>query len=409
MRKLFTLILLLSAQTLMANDTIQPTKFTFKFGGRIDLEIYSDTYKSVESRNGLQYMFPAKPEYNSKGEDINYQPRLRLGVAPSRFNFTATATNVLGATVSGFIEVDFMGVSDNVFSTLRMRHAYINMEWRNRSLLLGQTSHLTMADEAATNTVTFGGGYSLYPLNRPVQVQFRQNLGKYSNITIAAAMFGGTIGNEQSYAMLPDLQIRYTGGNPSNFVYGVVAGVKSTKPRTLTADSLRTSQKVIALDAAIFARYTFGAGYAIRLYGIWGQDLSALSILGGYAPLYSERNEDDYGYAPTSAVSAFLDFESPVYNDKGWQWGVFAGWQQNLGSFREIDLTQASIPNMGANYYFRVAPRLYYHFKKHLTFGLEYMLSGAQWAKEMDAFYRPVATYDNTYNHRVTFLARFKF
>lgn len=408
MKKLFTLLLLLSSELLFANDTIPETKFSFKFGGRIDVNLFYDSYQSIESRGGLMYKFPDKPAYNKDGDDVNFRPWLRFGIASSRVNFAATATNVLGATVRGFIEVDFMGTADNVLSTIRLRHAYVDMKWKNRALLVGQTSHLTMVDQVAANTVTFGGGYSINPLNRPVQVQFTQNLGRYSNLTLAAAIFGGVTGDRQSYALMPDIQLRYTGGNADTFTYGLVVGMRSEKPRTLTADSTLTSEKILSFNAAIFARYTFGGGYAAKIFGLWGGDLSPLSILGGYAPLYEDRNKVDYGYAPLRAFSAFLDVESPLYC-KSWQWGIFGGWQQNLGSAQMIDLSQATIANKGINYYWRVAPRVYYNYKKHLTFGLEYMLSGAQWAKEMDNYYMPISNYETTYNSRVTFLARFKF
>lgn len=409
MKKLFILLLsFVSLGAVAANDTIPETKVSFKFGGRIDLEIFSDSYKNIESRNGLQYNFPDKPLFNSKGEDLNRQATLRFGVAPTRFHFTMNATNVLGADVKGYIEVDFMGVADNVFSSLRMRHAYINMQWKTRSLLLGQTSHLTMIDEISANTVTFGGGFSIHPLNRPVQAQFRQNFGKASSVTLAAAMFGGAFGNKQSYALLPDMQVRLNLGDPNGFMYGIGGGVKSIKPRTMTADSTITNKRVLTFNATVFARYVFAQGYAVRLYGLWGQDMTPLSIIGGYAPLYSERNMQDYGYSPISALSAYVDFESKQYKC-GWQWGVFGGIQQNLGSVKEVDLAKAVIPDNGINCHWRVAPRVYYHYKKYLTFGLEYMLSAAQWAEKMDNYYKPISTYETTYNNRLTFLARFKF
>lgn len=409
MRKILLLLLLVSVQTLAAkNDSIPQTEVTFKFGGRIDVEMYYDSYKNIESRNGLQYNFPDKPNYNPAGEDINFQPRLRFGVAPTRLNLAVNATNVMGADVKGYVEIDFMGVADNVLSSLRMRHAYVNMQWKSRSLLFGQTSHLTMVDEISANTVTFGGGFSIHPLNRPVQVQFRQNFGKASNVTLAAAIFGGVFGDQQSYALMPDIQLRVMLGDPAGFMYGAVGGVKSIKPRLLTATESLTDKKVVTFDAAVFARYTFAGGYAVRLYGLWGQDLTPLSIIGGYAPLYSERDMDDYGYAPISAVSAFLDFDSKQYSS-GLQWGIFGGWQHNLGSTKEIDLERAAIPNSGINTHWRVAPRVYYNYKKFLTFGLEYMLSCAVWGQEMDLYYKPITTYKPTYNNRITFLTRFKF
>lgn len=410
MRKFYTLPLLLLAfvDLAIANDTIPATKVTHKFGGRIDFLTYWDNYKNVENFNGVQVKFPSRPEYNSKGENINFQPRLRMSVAPTRFNYTINATNVMGANVKGFIEVDFMGNADNLLGMLRLRHAYIDMQWKTRSLVIGQTSHLSMADEAVLNVVTYGGGMPFNPLNRPLQIQFNQKFGKNSTITLAAAMFNGSVGVEQGNSMVPDFHVRYTGGAADGFSYGATAGVRLLKPRTLTADSSFATKQMVTFDAAVFARYIFGGGYGLRVYGIIGQDISPLTMIGGYATLYSERTIQDYGYAPLSSYSAFVDFETPSYKEH-WQLGIFAGYQQNLGSTQQIDLSKLVTSNPGIDRFWRIAPRIYYNYKKHLSFGLEYMFSGASWAKEMDRYYRPVSGSKNAYDDRVTFIARFKF
>lgn len=409
MRKLFTLLLLLvSSNLLIANDTIPPTKVTHKFGGRVDLLVYWDNYKNVESSNGVQIKFPARPEFNSKGEDINFQPRVRMSVAPTRLNYTINATNILGGNLKGFVEVDFMGVSENVLGSLRLRHAYIDMQWKNRGLVLGQTSHLTMFDETALNVVSYAGGMPFNPLNRPLQVQFMQRFGRNSTVTLAAAMFNGSMGTMQGNACVPDIHVRYTGGEPNGLSYGIAAGVRVIKPRTLTADSSFATKKMVTFDGAAFVRYIFNGGYAVRLFGIIGQDISPLTMIGGYAPLYSERTLQDYSYAPISAYTAFLDFETPLYGDH-WQAGIFAGYQQNLGSDQEIDLKKLVIFDKGIDSFWRIAPRFYYHYKKHLSFGLEYMVNGAAWAKQMNNYYRPVSGCERSIDHRVTFLARFKF
>lgn len=414
MKKLFTLLLfstIIATATATTKDSLPKaeTKVTFQFGGRVDLMLMSDSRDNIDSRNGTQYLFPNKPVYNSKGEDINAQGQLRFSVAPTRLHFAATATNVLGATARGYVEIDFMGVSDNVLSTIRMRHAYMTLKWRNRSILLGQTSHLTMVDEIASNTVTFGGGYPFSPLNRPIQLQFTQQFGKHANITIAAAMFGGSFGTAQSYTFMPDIQLRLQFGNPAKFTYGIMGGVKSIKPRTITADSSLTNKKLTTFDAGLFARYTFGGGYAVRLYGIWGQDMSQLAMIGGYAPLLSDRGVQDYGYSATSTVSASIDFESKQYKS-GLRWGIFGGYQANLGSNKALDLkNKPTFSDYGIDSYWRIAPRLWYNYKNFLSFGVEYMFTGASWAKSMNDNYRPAERYPEVYNNRVTILARYKF
>lgn len=394
-------------KNITAQDSTKRKKVEFKFGGRIDLMVFTDSYKSAENRGGVQYLYPERPFYNDKGEDIQFQNRLRASVAPTRLHLSVMTTDILKADALGYIETDFMGITPDVMYGVRLRHAYFRLKWKTNSLLLGQTNHLTMVEEMSANTVTFGGGYPLNPLSRPIQIRFSQDLGQKMNITAAAALFSGVTGENQSFVMLPDLQLKFTVGSASKLLVGAVGGVKVLRPRTLTGDMSKATATVTAFNAALFGRYSFAGGYCVKLFGIWGQDLSSLSIIGGYAPLLAEYSpEADYGYAPTSAYSVWADFESKKW--KGWQCGIFAGMQQNLGTSKEVVVQDSYIPNRGIYRFWRVAPRIYYHHKG-LTFGLEYMYSMATWSKQVDDYMRPTEKYPNTFNNRVTLLARFTF
>lgn len=382
-------------------------KIKFRFGGRIDMSVFTDSRRNVESRGGLQYNFPAKPVFDNQGQDINAVGQLRFGIGSTRLNFEAVAAEFLGARARGFVEVDFMGVSDNVLQTLRLRHAFVDLQWNTRSLLFGQTSHLTMVDEVAANTVTFGGGFSINPLNRPVQVQFKQQFDwASSTLAVAVAMFSGNAGLEQTYAMIPDVQVRYTLNPSSKLFLGAGAGFKAIKPlaaQHLNSGTINRSEELFTFNGTIFARYRFDDRNAIKFYAIMGEDLSPLSIIGGYAPIVGSGTK----FAPIVAASTFLDYEHVI--NKSWEVGIFGGWQKNIGTFTSVTLSDAHIPNQGIDNNWRVAPRVYYNLGKSLTFGLEYMLSGAVWGKEFDSFYIPTVTYDEVYNNRVTFLARFRF
>lgn len=405
MKKLLTLIALLLVSAKIA---AQETRISHRFGGRIDLNIFSDTYKSIESRGGILYLFPSAPSINSKGEDINARPQLRISAATTRFNYTIEATNLLGGTAKGFIETDFLGTGESFIGMLRLRHAYINIVWTKSSLLMGQTWHLTMPDVMAANTVLFGGGYPIYPLARNPQIQYTYNIGKWGRLTAAAGMFGGEFGQGQSNAMIPDVQLRFQGGNPADFVWGAVGGVKVIRPRVVDEEQNFVYERATSLNAVAYARYTSTGGYAFRLYGIWGQDLTPLGMVGGYAPLYSEREAADYGYGAFSTVSAQLDIESPVAAC-GWQWGLYGGLMKNLGSPKELLLSKAVINHPGMDNFWRISPRLYYNYGKHLTLGLEYLITGANWMKKSSDNYLAQELHPTTYNNRVTILARYRF
>lgn len=407
--KRFLSVFILAALTagMASGAEKKDSRVQFKFGGRLDAQVFTDTYASKASYNGIFYYFPLAPEYNKYGDDIRRESSLRFGVANTRLSGTVTAADILGATARAFVETDFLG-SGNVFGVLRLRHAYISLDWKRSQLLIGQTNNLAVPEEIFPNTVAHGCGTPINPLSRIPQIRFTQRFGDIVRLTGALGMYAGAEGEAQSYGMIPDIALRLTVGNPKGSMIGFGGGFKSIRPRNLTADSVRTFKRMAAFNASMFGLCTFGGGHRLSAFAMWGQDLSTLNMLGGYGPRLRDTaaGDQDYGYTATQAVAVWLNYEGKEM--KRWQPGFFVGWTKNLGTGKEIDLTKAAIPDKGIDWYFRLSPRLWYNYWK-LSFGLEYMYSLASWGREFDSHYRPTERYADTQNHRVTLLARFKF
>lgn len=406
---LFITLVAICQATVCAQQAEVMFKPKFFFGGRVDVMSYYDSYATIDSRNGVQYMMPAPPVYNSRGEDINAQARVRMSIAPSRLFMGVDVPDVLGGKGRAYIETDFMGNGEAFINIPRIRHAYFSLDWERQSVIIGQTSHLSSIDHAAANTVSFGGGYPFFPLARPIQMRFTQKFAQHGQFAFAMAMAGGGVsGVEQSYALLPDLHARLLLGDPNSLSAGVAGGVCFLRPRTLTADSSITRKSLMAWDVTAFVKYAFG-GHSLTAFGIVGTNLRRYEMTGGYAPLLNNIQDElqDYNYCGITTFSTWLDFNSKSYD--GWRYGLFAGLQKNLGASQPVRL---SLGNLGVDenlsFYWRFQPRVTYTYKYFLTFGLEYSYSQAQWSHMND---RGQATQvlTNTGNNRVTFLARFVF
>lgn len=407
---LFITFLLGANVVVWGQDTEISSKPKFFFGGRIDVMAFYDSYSTIDSRNGTQYIMPAAPVYNAKGEDINAQGMVRFSIAPTRLFFGVNVPNVWGGKGRGYVEIDFMGNGNTFINMPRIRHAYFSLDWKRQSVLLGQTSHLATIDQAAANTVSFGGGYPFYPLSRPIQARFTQRLGENGSFALALAMFGGVSGVEQSYALMPDLHARFLMGNPNRLSGGIVGGVSFLRPRTLTADSSITRKNIMSWDVTAFVKYAFSGGHSVTIFAMVGTNLRRYEMIGGYAPVLADVNQgmQDYNYDGLTTFSAWLDYNSKSY--KGWQYGLFAGLQQNLGTAQPVNVEMATVglaPDI--SYFWRIQPRVTYTYKNFLTFGLEYSYSQSQWAKNMNNNAIATQVYKNADNNRITFLARFKF
>ncbi|MDE5944801.1 MAG: hypothetical protein K2G93_04360 [Rikenella sp.] len=336
---------------------------------------------------------------------MNRENSMRFGVANSRLSVSAIAPNVLGGEAGAYVETDFMGSGSNV-GMLRLRHAYMSLAWKRSRLLIGQTNNLSVPEEVFPNTVAHGAGTPLNPLSRIPQIRFSQQFGEQVRLTAAVGMYAGNEGEAQAYGLVPDFALRLSVGGATMISFS--GAVKSIRPRNLTADSTRTTRRMAAFNASVFGLHTFGGGHKLTAFFMWGQDLSTLNMLGGYGPRLRdvEAGESDYGYTATQTIATWLGFETKIM--RGWQPGLLVGWTKNLGSGKPIDLALASIPDKGIDWYFRLSPRIWYHYKP-LSFGLEYMYSLASWGRVFDDRYRPTQRYRNSQNHRMTLLARFKF
>lgn len=376
-------------------------KIKLRFGGRVDAYVFTDTHKGVESGGGLQYLMPSRPEFDKNGKDLNEQGSLRFGVATTRLNLGASYNFSPKFRSSAFVEIDFMGAGgQNPLNLIRLRHAFINLEWAKSSVLIGQTSHLMQIDDIAPPTVIFGCGYPINPLSRPVQLRYTHQLG-IVNLSAAVAMFAGTEGAMQSSAMTPDLTLRVMVGNAQHAMIGAAGSFKSITPRmTVVADQ---EARMNAVSGAIFGVIRPLSFMAIRAYAIVGQDLQTLSMTGMFAPIQGGQ-----GYTPSTTVSTWLDLDFAL--PKGFALGLFAGYQKNLGTFDPIVSAQIVTPTaeQGIDYFYRISPRLWYNYKK-LSFGLEYLFTQASWADQFDKFYLPVTTLPLATDHRVSLLARFNF
>ena len=75
-----------------------------------------------------------------------------------------------------------MGNSEADVNGFRLRHAFINLDWDNTSLLIGQTWIPMFITEAFPNQIGSNGGAPFQPFGRNPQIKLTQRIGKFSVI-----------------------------------------------------------------------------------------------------------------------------------------------------------------------------------------------------------------------------------
>lgn len=392
----------------------QDNPIKVKTYGYIGYEILYDTYRSVDTRDGELYLFPKKPQYDINGKDINERSKLNMLSLQSRIGFDILGPDAFGAKTSAKLEGDFFATKQDYTRHLRLRIAMIKLNWTSTELLMGHAFHPTFVLDCFPSTVSFGAAVPFHPLNRSSQVRLTQKLSADFSASLSLLMHtyhmspGPT--DAQRNSGLPEsvLQLRY--GNASNVLMGITAGYKFLSPRDITTAGVATTQTVGAYNLQAFSKIKTNP-FTLKLEAMYGENLSQFVMIGGYGAKGTDTDanpfnwDSDYDYANLRTLSLWADLHS---NNKVLQWGLFAGYTENMGS-KDTYLTIPSLASFDdLHSLFRISPRLVY-YTNNLSFGLEYSYYSAIYAEEFDANKRVIASLDPIMNNHIVFLAKYDF
>ncbi|MBC8400512.1 MAG: hypothetical protein H8E14_03390 [Candidatus Marinimicrobia bacterium] len=343
-----------------------------KISGFIKFDDYFDNRQVVSAREGHFLLYPKAVDRNAQGDDVNdvfttnmvsFQTRLRLNIA---------APDVQSAKVTGLIECDFFGTSNGNENELRLRHAFIKMDFGSHQHQFGQYWSPLFTTAVYPQVVSFNTGVPFQPFARNPQVRSTMQIGKALTIYIASTMqrdayqeIGGRV--KQQMSGIPGLHAHAELGN-ANTLIGGGGHIRTIRP----ADSadVFTSTVLTAYGKII------GPKLAVRGKVIYGGDMADQLMLGGYAAITDATNGVTE-YKPLNNLSAWLDV---MTTGKTISMGIFAGYSTNLGLSSDISgtdiysLASSRSPNIADLW--RVSPRFIRNAGK-LRFAVEIEITSA--------------------------------
>ena len=140
--------LMLSLLTIVALGAVAQKKdFDFKIFGLVRADLFYNSRVNEESVDGLFYNYPKDFSYDAAGEDLNAQANGNMYLIYSRLGLDVKGPKLGNAKTSAKIEFDFRG-SGTTLSVIRLRHAYLNLNWGKSALLVGQTWNPLYGDVA---------------------------------------------------------------------------------------------------------------------------------------------------------------------------------------------------------------------------------------------------------------------
>ena len=364
-------ILLSQIVLLMAQDN-----FKVEYHGYINWTAIYDSRQTVSAREGHFLLYPKALNADVTGKDLNAVPNLNFSVIQTRVSTKISTPTFLGAKTYGLIEAEFMGNSEADVNGFRLRHAFINLDWDNTSLLIGQTWIPMFITEAFPNQIGSNGGAPFQPFGRNPQIKLTQRIGKFSIIgalmTQRDYVSTGPNGSSSEYmrnSVLRDsnLQVRY---NQESFLFGVSGEYKKIRPRTSSELNYYTDETVAGYAAMAFTKIQLGA-FKFLAETVYGSNLTDYTMLGGYAVSSTDPVTKIQKYEALKTFSVWTDLNYASF----FTYGLFIGYTKNLGSENTIENTYFS-RGSNINNIYRVAPRVSYK-QNDILVCLEYEFTSA--------------------------------
>lgn len=385
-----------------------------KFSGYIVYRAFMDTYESVEAREGNIYLYPRAENLDANGDDLNAVNQFEALGLDTRLKAVIKGPDAFGAKVSGLIEADWNGTSNNYTRMPRLRHAMIKLSWDKANVIAGQYWHPMFTTACFPRTISFGAALPFNPLNRTPQARFTYNITENLQVYAAAASYGyhnfsAADPEAQRNSSIPDIhgQVMY---KSDIFTGGVVGGIKTLMPRTVTDNGIKTNKKLSSYDLKAFVA-TKISDLNVRTAFIIGENMTPYVMIGGFGTKQEVVNPnspnyvDDYDYSALTTMSYWFDTD---YKMGDFKVGAFFGYSSIIGASDDYYVLASSTRSGNIDNIIRISPRATYTSGK-VSVSLEYMYSSAAYGAVQEGDFELTNVADPTVNHRTMIAIKYAF
>ncbi|MBQ6741076.1 MAG: hypothetical protein IJR04_00600 [Bacteroidales bacterium] len=343
--------------------------FSLDWHGFVNPHYYADSRSVVGGREDMMLFFPKPIVKDSLGNDLNDGWQADMLAITARLGLTIKGPDIWGAKTKAYIEGDFTGSTNATINDLRLRHAYIDLNWEHHRLLAGQYWYAMVIHEIMpmTNPLNMGSPFHCYA--RQPQVRYEYHLDAFEAVAVAQwqldnmsqGLLNGTATSSTLFArhsMIPELnfQLRY---NTGNLFFGAAVNVKTIQPMVQTvATAVQPSQKKhSSLTYSVFGKVNLGE-VTLKAQTLLNNSLYEGCSLGGYLML-ADGSFEDWHFN-----TVWLDIER---NSGHWRPGIFLGFAKNL-DYGNANFVHCFGRGHDMEYLWRIQPRLTYTTLKGLSF-----------------------------------------
>jgi hypothetical protein len=341
----------ISSMTLGQTQPTQPTtpavttekvvtlgdQVTMKVGGFLKSDVFYDSRKPVDIIDGLFLFYPTNESKDAAGKDMNAVPLMRMSALTSRLSTKFTGPDVMNAKTSSLVEFDFSGVNG---IGLRLRHAWLKLNWANKEFLMGRYWHPLFLTEAFPTVLALNTGAPFAAFNRAEQMRFTYSSGKLSTFIAACVQMDYGFPSEYDAAsgktsylhnsVMPDISgnIQY---KSDMLLFGATGNYKINQPRLSTKKGTASYQQTTTIGSYALQGYAQVKTNNLKIKGsvMYGQNMNEYLILGGYAVKSADTaTTNNEKYTPVN----YMYYWGNILYGKDLQLGLFLGYAQNLGT-----------------------------------------------------------------------------
>lgn len=313
----------------------QKKDFSYQFYGFVRGDLFYNTRANMAPVDGNFYLFPLNESLDANGKDLNATPNGSFYTFTTRLGIDIQGPRIGTARSSAKIETDFGGFSAST-TMLRIRQAYVALDWTRSQLLIGQTWH-PLFGSVMPDLLNLSTGAPFQPFNRSPQIryQYKQDKLKFTASALWQLQYlsSGPKGMSEDYiknSCIPELYAGVDFASGKEWLAGAGIHLISLTPRTVSdweEKIYQVKERMTTYSYEAHARYA-GENFSIAAKTIMASALDQTALIGGYGVKAIDPINGKQEYTPFRHSTSWLN----ITYGKKWKPGLFIGYTKNLGT-----------------------------------------------------------------------------
>lgn len=404
------LVFLLACSLSVLSVAAQKKNFTYKFYGFVRGDLFYNTRANMAPVDGNFYLYPLDKKPDANGKDLNANPNGSFYTFTSRLGLDVTGPNIGTARTSAKVETDFGGFSAST-TMLRIRQAYVALDWDKSNVLIGQTWH-PLFGAVMPDILNLSTGAPFQPFNREPQIRYQYKAGKVK-LTASALwqlqyLSSGPNGMSEEYiknSCVPEFYVGADFADGKGLLVGAGVHLISLKPRTQSVwndQTYKVNERMTTFSYEAHLKYT-GRNFSFAAKSLMASCLDHTAMIGGYGISSIDPETGQQDYTPFRHSTSWVNF---TYGTK-WKGHFFAGYTKNLGTTKVLANTTKY--GMGLDIDQLLSANFAFSYNlPHWQIGMEYCPATAWYGKTNLENGKVIDTH-SVMNHRILGLVMYYF